>query len=83
MTKQEELLTITMEECGELIQACSKVIRTEGKDIHYWNALAEEVGDVTTMINLLITSGHVTQREIDARTLVKESKLKRWSNLYE
>ena len=52
-------------------------------DIHYWNALAEEVGDVTTMINLLITSGHVTQREIDARTLVKESKLKKWSKLYD
>ena len=25
----QELLTITMEECGELIQACSKAIRCD------------------------------------------------------
>lgn len=83
MNKQEELLTITMEECGELIQACSKVMRTEGKDLYYWNLLAEEVGDVMTMVDLLIQHGYVTPREIEARKVFKESKLKRWSNLYE
>ena len=31
MKKREEMLVITMEECGELIQACSKVIPTKGK----------------------------------------------------
>ena len=29
--KIDELLVITMEECGELTQACSKVIRTAGR----------------------------------------------------
>mgnify|MGYP003317304811 CR=1 FL=1 len=29
MNKKQELLTITMEECGELVQACSKLIRFE------------------------------------------------------
>ena len=29
MEKLQELLTITMEECGELIQACSKTIRCD------------------------------------------------------
>ena len=28
MKKREEALVITMEECGELTQACSKVLRT-------------------------------------------------------
>ena len=31
MKKREEMLVITMEECGELIQACSKMIRSKGK----------------------------------------------------
>ena len=29
MDKLQELLTITMEECGELVQACSKAIRCD------------------------------------------------------
>ena len=29
MNKLQELMTITMEECGELIQACSKSIRCD------------------------------------------------------
>ena len=43
----EELLVITMEECGELIQACSKAIRKE----KYYdnNKLVEEVGEVMCM----------------------------------
>ena len=32
MDKQTEALIITMEECGELTQACSKVIRTNQKE---------------------------------------------------
>ena len=31
MTKREEALVILMEECGELIQACSKMIRSGGE----------------------------------------------------
>ena len=45
-----ELLVITMEECGELIEACSKAIRCED----YYNnpKLLEELGDVQCMIKL-------------------------------
>ena len=47
MKKQQEMLTITMEECGELIQACSKIIRFEDDkcpdDILN---LQQEIGDV-------------------------------------
>ena len=51
MDKLQELLTITMEECGELIQECSKSIRKE----HYYNnkELTDEIGDVLCMIELL------------------------------
>ena len=31
MKKREEMLVITMEECGELIQACSKMILVKAK----------------------------------------------------
>ena len=45
----QELLTITMEECGELIQACSKAIRC---DEYYDNdKLKEEIGDVQCLRN--------------------------------
>ena len=42
--KLQELLTITMEECGELIQQCSKAIRCD--DYYDNEKLIEEVGDV-------------------------------------
>ena len=49
--KLQELLTIVMEECGELIQACSKAIRCD--DYYDNKKLLEEVGDVYCMIELL------------------------------
>ena len=73
-----ELMVITMEECGELIEACSKAIRCENyKD----DRLTEEVGDVLYMIDLIIKQGLVTSEGISDRMEVKEKKLKKWSNL--
>ena len=45
MEKLTELMIITMEECGELTQACSKVLRTDFKD-HALQDLKQEVADV-------------------------------------
>ena len=42
MDKLQELLTITMEECGELVQACSKAIRCE--DYRDNKKLIQEIG---------------------------------------
>ena len=50
LTEYQELLTITMEECGELIQACSKALRRQ--DIDDQN-LRDEIGDVMCMIELM------------------------------
>ncbi|OUW62761.1 MAG: hypothetical protein CBD58_01275 [bacterium TMED198] len=79
--KLQELLTITMEECGELIQACSKAIRC---DTYYNNdKLTEEVGDVMCMIELLHEYDIISYNDVDARIKVKKEKLKKWSDLIE
>ena len=75
----QELLTITMEECGELVQACSKAIRC---DDYYMNEkLIEEIGDVMCMIELLQEYDIVSYQEIDDRVVEKRNKLKQWSSL--
>lgn len=46
-------LVITMEECGELIRACSKVMRHGVDDPKYLQNLQEEMADVKAMIMIL------------------------------
>ena len=79
--KLQELLTITMEECGELIQACSKAIRC---DKYYNNEkLIEEIGDVQCMIDLIRQYDLVSLEEINNRIDIKEKQLKHLSDLLE
>ena len=74
-----QLMVITMEECGELVQACSKAIR---KDNHRDNQLLkEEIGDVYAMIQLLVKFDIVSWDELDERLKVKNKKLSKWSEL--
>ena len=75
----QELLIITMEECGELIQACSKAIRCD--DYHDNEKLIEEIGDVMCMVELLQQYDLVSYQEIDERVIEKRNKLRKWSNL--
>lgn len=85
MNKLQELMVITMEECGELTQRCSKIIRkfetleeiTEPQRIK----LLEEVGDVQCLIELMVDCGLLTNDEINARIDSKRNKLKTWSKL--
>ena len=80
MKKREEMLVITMEECGELIQACSKMIRfDEPCDT---KQLQEEIGDVMCMIEILKDGGLVTDEQIQKRMAVKKEKLMKWSLLF-
>jgi NTP pyrophosphatase (non-canonical NTP hydrolase) len=79
MDKLQELLTITMEECGELIQQCSKAIRCD--DYYDNEKLTEEVGDVMCMIELLHEYDLISWTDVDNRVLVKKNKLKKWSEL--
>ena len=79
--KLQELLTITMEECGELIQACSKVIRCD--DYYDNEKLIEEAGDVMCMIELLHKYDLISWEDIDNRISDKKKRLKKWSDIIE
>jgi NTP pyrophosphatase (non-canonical NTP hydrolase) len=81
MDKLQELMTITMEECGELIQECSKAIRC---DNYYDNTeLLQEVADVYCMLELMHEYDLISWTDVDNRVLEKKEKLKKWSSLYE
>ena len=92
MDKLTELLIITMEECGELTQACSKVLRKQdfekrklkGKKTleESMKDLTKEVADVQCMIELLQTEGLVDWTEIRQGVEEKRAKLKLWSELF-
>ena len=81
----QQLMTITMEECGERTQRCSKIMRKykKLKDIEedQRKKLMEEIGDVQCMIELMIDHGVVTHKEVAERSEVKREKLTKWSTL--
>ena len=74
-----ELMLITMEECGELIEACSKAIRCE----EYYDKpkFIEELGDVQCMIELILDNELVRWEDVRERIKVKKEKLKKYTNL--
>ena len=80
---RQQLLVIMMEECGELIQACSKALR-RGELYEHSDSeteLKKEIGDVQTMINLLVEYDVLSWTEIEQREERKREKLKVWSDL--
>lgn len=87
MNKLQELMVITMEECGELTQSCSKVIRKfeNFEDItgEKRDKMIEEAGDVACMIELMVELGVFTESEIRDRIDAKREKLKKWSKLFD
>ena len=82
MDKKTQALVLTMEECGELTQACAKVIRRNG-DEKSISDLIDEAGDVLCMIELLVRLGYLREIDLDERKKLKKLKLKSWSNLYD
>ena len=81
----QQLMTITMEECGELTQRCSKIMRKyESLDQiqeDQRKKLIEEAGDVYCMLDLMVEHGVTDWRELNDRSEVKANKLKKWSTL--
>ena len=67
------LLIVTMEECGELVQACSKVYR-HGNKKEDRKLLSEEVGDVLAMMNLLCDAGLVDLDIVEEKRKAREKK---------
>ena len=70
----EKLLVILMEECGELTQRCSKVLRhgaghKQMQDIH------EEAADVKVLLDILIAEDFLNKEEIESLAEKKADKL--------
>ncbi len=83
----QQLMTITMEECGELVQRCSKIMRKyETLDLieeAQRVKLVEELGDVFCMMELMVEHNITDWIELQERADVKLEKLKKWSTLVE
>ncbi len=88
MSKQQEIMDILQEECGELIVAISK-IRRFGLFNNYKDGgsqqehLTQEIGDVMLMIQLLIEHHVINEEEVKRASQRKADKLKIWSKIYE
>ena len=76
-----QLMVIMMEECGELIQACSKALRRE--DFYDNKELLDEVGDVYTMIQIMHDFDMISWDDIEERVQQKRINLSKWSDLIE
>jgi NTP pyrophosphatase (non-canonical NTP hydrolase) len=85
MNKLQQLMVITMEECGELTQVCSKTIR-KAEEFHQIDSdqrkkLLEEAGDVYAMIQLMVKHNMFSYYDLELRAKEKHKKLSKWSNL--
>ena len=83
----QQLMCITMEECGELTQRCSKIMRKyETLDLieeEQRVKLVEELGDVFCMMELMVDHNITDWIELQERADVKLEKLRKWSTLVE
>ena len=86
MTRKEELLTILMEECAEVIVEASKIKRFGESSVHEGRTaldnLEKELGDLQCIIELLQAEDMVSFDKMDEYARMKEEKLKKWSNLF-
>ena len=57
-------LILAMEECGELIRACSKILRHGTNDPKYLHNLVEEIGDVRAIMELILSEHNIPENEI-------------------
>jgi len=67
-----------MEECGELIQECCKMMR---KNEYQSADFVNEVGDVIALLQLAQKYGLFDEINALERASAKKKKLERWSNL--
>ena len=79
-SKQEECLVILMEECGELIQECCKMMR---KNDYNSVDFAKEVGDVIAMLQIAQELGLYNEERVLGCAAIKKAKLTKWSHLYD
>jgi len=87
--KQEEILSIAQEECGEVVVAISKIFRfgfdsrwPEG-GVDNRTRLTEELGDLMAMVKLMSENDIVDIEEVSKAAERKITKLKTWSKIYD
>jgi NTP pyrophosphatase (non-canonical NTP hydrolase) len=76
MIKKLNQLVITMEECGELTRACSKVLRHGTKDPKYLDNLIEEMGDVVAMIRIIQQTYDIDGSTLENRVQKRLAKMR-------
>ena len=73
----QELMIITMEECGELIQACSKYIRFRTNE----DGIKQEAGDIYAMLEMMVKHKLLDWKDIYNQAEIKKKKLSHYSSL--
>ena len=86
--KTQEALVILQEECAEVIQEVSKCFRFGINDLNkdgikHSLVLEKEVADMLCMVDILVKQGILDPTRLSAGEIGKQTKLKKWSNLYE
>lgn len=74
---KDKNLILLMEECGELVRACSKIIRHGTDDEKYRQNLIDEMGDVQAMISLVSKEYNISDKELMKATDKRILKMKR------
>jgi hypothetical protein len=87
-SRVQETLDILQEECAEVIVEVSKCRRFGLDSAHYKTGqlhsemLANEIGDVLAMVDILLDQGILDQSKLDVAKQSKKDKLKLWSNIF-
>ena len=77
-----EALIILAEECAEVVQECSKLIRF-GSGVEGVELLNKEIGDVLALVEYLNSNGLIDLFLLEESIENKKEKLKVLSSLYE
>lgn len=81
-----ERIALLMEECGEVVQVCGKILRHGYESRHPMNPhgptnrrlLEQELGDVRAAVSLLVIGNDVRDNAIDEHKRAKQSRLYRY-----
>lgn len=78
----KEALIILAEECAEVVQECTKLLRF-GLNAGDVQNLNKEIGDVLALVEYLNNQGLIDLFLLEESIENKKEKLKTWSSLYE
>lgn len=88
-SRTDEILLITQEECAEVTQAVSKILRFGMTSEHpvtkikNKDHLTEEVGDLLAMIEIMVEFKILDQELLSQACANKKQKLLKWSKIYD